>query len=52
MIKIENDILLMIQVENINKKIGKELLIDDEILILAFDEILRTYTHDEKNYNK
>jgi uncharacterized protein YpuA (DUF1002 family) len=35
------------QVEN---KIGKTLLTDEDVIVLACREIARTYTLDEKNY--
>lgn len=34
----------------IAEKTGKELLTDEEILILACGEIVRSYTRDEKGY--
>ena len=31
-------------------KMGKDLLTDDDLIVLACREIARTYTRDEKNY--
>ncbi len=35
----------------IRNKIGKKLLSDDELIALAFDEISKTFTREERNYN-
>ncbi len=35
-------------IEEVKKKIGKELLSDEELLLLTAFEISRTYTYEEK----
>jgi hypothetical protein len=37
-------------VDIITRKMGKKLLSDDDIILLACEEISRTVTHEEKNY--
>jgi hypothetical protein len=36
--------------ENVKEKIGTRPLSDDEILVLACEEIARTYSREEKGY--
>ncbi len=38
-------------VEEVRKKEGHQLLNDDDLIILAAEEISRTFTHEEKNYS-
>ncbi|NLG18699.1 MAG: hypothetical protein GX556_15325 [Fibrobacter sp.] len=38
-------------VEAVRKKEGNQLLTDDDLIILAAEEISRTFTHEEKNYS-
>lgn len=35
----------------IRNHIGTKLLTDDELMALAFDEISKTFTREERNYN-
>ena len=35
----------------VEEKIGKVLLTDDDLIVLACREIAKTYTRDEKNYS-
>lgn len=39
-------------VKKINKKKGRQLLTEYEILVLASEEIAHTYTYKEKNYSE
>jgi hypothetical protein len=37
-------------VDTVTRKMGKKLLTDDDLILLACEEISRTVTHEEKNY--
>jgi hypothetical protein len=37
-------------VDKVKEKVGKELLTDDDVLVLACAEIARTYSREEKGY--
>ena len=37
-------------VERVKEKIGRRQLEDDEMIVLAVEEISRTFTHEERGY--
>ena len=41
---------VLLELENVRKKCGRRLLGDDDLAILACEEIARTTTREEKNY--
>jgi hypothetical protein len=38
------------EIDKVKSAIGKRPLSDDELIVLAGEEISRTYTHEEKKY--
>lgn len=44
------DAAFLLKVKNVQDRIGRELLTDDDLIVLATEEISRTYTREEKQY--
>lgn len=38
------------ELKDIQKKVGKKMLTDDDLFILTCEKLLRTYTFEEKGY--
>jgi len=48
--EIESAEMFAENLKEVKKKIGKELLTDDDIFCLLCEKIMRTYTFEEKGY--
>jgi hypothetical protein len=44
------DPVFLKSVDSVTRKMGKKPLDDDDLMLLACEEISRTVTHEEKNY--
>jgi hypothetical protein len=45
------DAAFLQRVKKVQERIGRELLTDDDLIVLACEEISRTFTREEKQYN-
>jgi uncharacterized membrane-anchored protein YjiN (DUF445 family) len=48
--EIESEESFAEKLKEVKKKVGKELLTDDDLFIMICEKILRTYTFEEKGY--